>query len=169
MKSPPRYNFAGIQDKTLYSFIKKTIDDLGLDAQCIVLEMTESVATNSTGEAIIAIDKLKTLGVSIALDDFGTGYSSLSCASKLPIDELKIDKSFIDKLTDYQTDYHVTRLVVDLCKKTKIATTAEGVEIEQQRNELLKLKCDNIQGYFFSKPLSAKKFVEYCENNKNKQ
>jgi len=82
---------------------------------------------------------------------------------------LKIDKSFIDNLIDYQTDYHVTSLVVDLCKKTKIATTAEGVETEQQRNELLKLKCDNIQGYFFSKPLSAKKFIEYYENNKNKQ
>ncbi|MBN4051120.1 EAL domain-containing protein [bacterium AH-315-L21] len=158
-----------LHHKTLYSFIKKTIDDLGLDAECIVLEMTESVATNSTGEAIIAIDKLKTLGVSIALDDFGTGYSSLSCASKLPIDELKIDKSFIDNLIDYQTDYHVTSLVVDLCKKTKIATTAEGVETEQQRNELLKLKCDNIQGYFFSKPLPVEEFYKYYNNNKVKR
>lgn len=158
-----------LHHKTLYSFIKKTIDDLALDPQYIVLEMTESVATNSTGEAIIAINKLKTLGVSIALDDFGTGYSSLSCASKLPIDELKIDKSFIDNLIDYQRDYHVTTLVIDLCKKTKIDTTAEGVETEQQRNALLKLKCDNIQGYFFSKPLPAEKFIEYYENNKSKQ
>ncbi|MGV8146000.1 MAG: EAL domain-containing protein [Alkaliphilus sp.] len=157
-----------LHHKTLYSFIKKTIDDLGLDAQYIVLEMTESVATNSTDEAIIAIDKLKTLGLSIALDDFGTGYSSLSGASSLPINILKVDKSFIDNLLKYKKDYHVTKLVIDLCRNTNISTTAEGVETAQQRNELLKLKCNNIQGYFFSKPLPAEKFVEYYENNKKK-
>ena len=147
----------------LYSFIKTTIAELKLNPAWIVLEITESVAVKSIDEAVIAINRLKTLGVLIALDDFGTGYSSLSYISKLPIDILKIDKSFINKL-DNQTSFQITRLILELCNNTSILTTAEGVERDRQRNMLLKLKCDHIQGYLFSKPLSATDFMQFYQN-----
>ncbi|MBN4074719.1 EAL domain-containing protein [bacterium AH-315-E09] len=154
-----------LHHQNLFSFLKKTIDDLGLNAKCIVLEITESVATNSLDEAIIEIEKLKSLGVSVALDDFGTGYSSLSYTSKLPFDELKIDKSFIDKILNYEADYYISKFIIELCNARNILTTAEGVENAQQKDVLEKLGCNNIQGYYFSKPLSPKDFEDYLNKN----
>jgi len=101
------------------------------------------------------LHRLKALGVRLAIDDFGTGYSSLSYLHRFPIDELKIDKAFIDGVARNSSDAALARTIVTLARMLDLSTVAEGVEHADQRAHLVALGCAHAQGYFFARPLAA--------------
>ncbi|OCL25841.1 hypothetical protein U472_14335 [Orenia metallireducens] len=137
--------------------VKRALKESKLNPKYLELEITESIAVNNEEEVINKLILLKELGVSVAIDDFGTGYSSLSYLQKLPIDTLKIDKVFVD---DIVKDDTIAKMIIDMAQNLGISVIAEGVEREDQLNQLLKLGCGSIQGYLFSRPLPAEKFKD---------
>jgi diguanylate cyclase (GGDEF)-like protein len=126
-----------------------------IPAQCIILEITESMAMRDEAEAEARISELRHLGFSIALDDFGTGHSSLSVLRSLAIDQLKIDRSFVTNLFDDEVTRNVTSGVISLAKSLNLAVVAEGIETEGQLQLLEALGCDFAQGYLLGRPMSA--------------
>ncbi|KKO48272.1 hypothetical protein VT06_12835 [Arsukibacterium sp. MJ3] len=121
----------------------------------LIFEITESAIMQNFDTARITLSGIKALGCSIALDDFGTGYSSLSYLSRLPIDEVKIDKSFINKLPENESDCLICKAIVSLSHSLKMKVVAEGVENLNQRQYLKSINCDFMQGFLFSKPMPA--------------
>ncbi len=130
----------------------------------IELEITESVLIDDFDQVVSKLRKLKEYGIKISLDDFGTGYSSLSYLKGLPIDTLKIDKSFIDTVTEDKSTQVITESIVSMVKKLGYETVAEGVETEEQFEYLKKIECDNIQGYLLGKPMPADGIADLLEN-----
>jgi len=141
-------------------YAEKFLDVLGeykLPASCFAVEVTEHVFLGRSSEYVArAIAVLKSAGVQISLDDFGTGYSSLSHLRDLRVDTVKMDKSFIDKITDGGEAVAIVVAVLSLAKSLKIATVAEGVETEPQARLLRSMGCDQAQGYFFGRPGDAR-------------
>lgn len=125
----------------------------------LTMEVTESLLFEDENRAIKMLHDIKNLGVNIALDDFGTGYSSMSYLNKLPIDYLKIDKSFIDEMDDHSTN--LAHMIVLMAKTLKLKVVAEGVEEKEQLDSMYRVDCDIIQGYYYSKPLSISDFIDY--------
>ncbi|WP_169744125.1 EAL domain-containing protein [Paenibacillus wynnii] len=142
------------RDKNLIQNVSEILRETGLAAQYLEIEVTETVMQNIQ-ETSMLLQELKMLGVQISIDDFGTGYSSLSYLKYLPIDYLKIDKSFVNDITTCSKDEAIVQTIVDMGHHMKINVVAEGIENEQQLHSLVKLKCNVGQGYFFSKPLPA--------------
>ncbi|XOB62277.1 EAL domain-containing protein [Campylobacterota bacterium DY0563] len=134
-------------------FIEQIIKDYKIDAKLLRLEITESILLNNIDDAISKIDYLKKLGISISIDDFGTGYSSLAYLKKLSIDELKIDKSFIEDILVDDNDEILVIAILDLGNKFGFDVIAEGVETKEIYEKLKKLGCKYFQGFYFSKPL----------------
>ena len=130
----------------------------------IELEITESVLIDDFEQVVSKLRTLKEYGIKISLDDFGTGYSSLSYLKGLPIDTLKIDKSFIDTVTEDKSTQVITESIVSMVKKLGYETVAEGVETEEQFEYLKKIECDNIQGYLLGKPMPADGIADLLEN-----
>lgn len=129
------------------------------------LEITESVFITSIAKAVDVLNKLKNMGIQIALDDFGTGYASLSYLKKLPIDLLKIDKSFIDEIEHGDKESDFVAAIISMGHLLKFSVISEGVEDEAQLNILKKLNCDYIQGYLWGKPMDiskAKELIKDC-------
>ncbi|MGG0031168.1 EAL domain-containing protein [Priestia megaterium] len=122
------------------------------------MEITESTLLMNAEETIKALHLLKKYGISISIDDFGTGYSSLSYLKKLPIDCLKIDRSFIQDIQEDYSNSEIAQAIISLSQSLKLQVIAEGVEEEYQKAFLMKNGCDHMQGYLFSKPLAAKDF-----------
>ncbi|EQB87077.1 hypothetical protein M918_11365 [Clostridium sp. BL8] len=112
-------------------------------------------------ENIKILEELRTLGVNIAMDDFGTGYSSLNYLMKLPIDSLKIDKSFIDNINESSNKELIMDTIIKLAHNLNLEVIAEGVETSDQLNILKKMSCNKIQGYFYSKPLPKNDLEEF--------
>ncbi len=142
------------RDERLVERVASTLASTGFDANRLVLEITESVLATDFEEAILILQRLKELGVSIAVDDFGTGYSSLSYLSRFPVDSLKIDRSFIQGLGSPSGDSHIVRTVIALAHALNITATGEGVESAGQLAELCSLGCDFVQGFHFDRPVS---------------
>lgn len=152
-----------IRDNEMVKFVSDTLKIYNLSPSYIEFEITESVIMKSVEANIKILRRLKEIGVSIALDDFGTGYSSLSYLKILPIDVLKIDKSFIDGINiDEKSDYIIER-IVDLSHHLDIIVVAEGVETREQVEYLRNVNCDIIQGYYYSKPKGFKEAKEMIE------
>lgn len=126
-------------------------------------EVTESQIMVNTEAAIKTLKDIRNLGVSIAIDDFGTGYSSLAYLKKLPINKLKIDKSFIDELPHDVEDVAITKTIINLHQNLNLDIIAEGVENQAQIDFLKENKCENIQGYFYSKPISAEDMTQFIK------
>ncbi|WP_225049565.1 EAL domain-containing protein [Priestia megaterium] len=122
------------------------------------MEITESTLLMNAEETIKALHLLKKYGISISIDDFGTGYSSLSYLKKLPIDCLKIDRSFIQDIQEDYSNSEIAQAIISLSQSLKLEVIAEGVEEEYQKAFLMENGCDHMQGYLFSKPLNAKDF-----------
>jgi diguanylate cyclase (GGDEF)-like protein len=122
------------------------------------LELTESVVLNDIKEVVVKMYALKAMGISLSLDDFGTGYSSLSYLKQLPIDQIKIDQSFIRDMISDQNDAVMVRTIIDLAKNFQLNVIAEGVETEHQLEFLKKNGCTAYQGYYFSKPIAIEHF-----------
>ena len=145
--------------------VRQALAASGLAPARLELEITESILLEETESTLQALQRLKGLGVRIAMDDFGTGYSSLSYLRRFPFDKIKIDRSFV---MDIETDPAANRLlesIVQLCKVLGMRTVAEGVETEGQANVLRSLGCDELQGYLYAKPMSAKALALWAMND----
>ena len=149
-----------IRDDEIVDYISMTLKKYNLDASYIELEITESIIMKSADKNIKTLEKLKELGVTLALDDFGTGYSSLSYLRTLPIDVLKIDKSFIDGILIEEKSEYIINSIIELSHYLNLLVVAEGVETKEQLVYLEKSSCDIIQGYYFSEPIE---FEDICE------
>ena len=119
------------------------------------MEITESVLIDSLAESINKLNELRAVGIRVSLDDFGTGYSSLTYLRTLPVETLKIDKSFIDRLLDSENEARFIKSIINMAQVLKLTVIAEGVETEEQLEKLCQLGCDSVQGYVFSKPVPA--------------
>ncbi len=131
-----------------------------LDPRFLEFEITENVLVENTERVTEVLIELTELGLSFAIDDFGTGYSSLAYLKQLPIDVLKIDKSFIDHCTEEGNDQAIVRSILSICNELGLTSVAEGVESEGQRGLLQSMGCDLLQGYLFSRPLPAEEFID---------
>lgn len=131
----------------------------------IVFEMTETSVAEDVNIIIEKMNKLKKCGIRFSMDDFGTGYSSLSYLRQIPIDELKIDKSFIFELNDSKNGTNMVKTILNIAKNLNLKIVAEGVETELQKEFLIRECCDILQGYHFSKPLTKDIFEEYFDLN----
>lgn len=147
----------------IFTNIIKNID---FPSNFIELEITENLLIDSLEDNIKKLNYLKNLGIKIALDDFGTGFSSLNYLRILPIDKLKIDKSFIDGICSKTQEKLITEEIIQLSHKLNYRVVAEGTETEDQINILKHMKCDYAQGYYFSKPVSEETMEESLKSNK---
>lgn len=153
-----------LENQGLSESVKKIINETGIDAQLLELEVTESSIMNNPESAISMLHELKKIGIKISIDDFGTGYSSLSYLKHLPIDVLKIDKSFVKDLGVNPNDAALVMTIITLAHQLKLKVVAEGVETEDQLRFLQILECDAWQGFLYSKPVPAKEFTELLRN-----
>jgi diguanylate cyclase (GGDEF)-like protein/PAS domain S-box-containing protein len=158
---PLSVNLSGSQlrQSQLVERIAGTLGDFGLAASSLQLEITESFIMTQAEEALLILHELKGLGLQLAIDDFGTGYSSLSYLKRLPLDILKIDKSFVRGLPGDPDDAAITRAIIALGRSLQMTVIAEGVETKAQELFLTSEGCEQIQGYVVSRPLSAESFA----------
>jgi EAL domain-containing protein (putative c-di-GMP-specific phosphodiesterase class I) len=146
---------------TVASVLKST----ELDPQCLELEITESCLIHDTRNFIKTLHDLKALGIKLSIDDFGTGYSSMAYLKDFPVDRLKIDKVFVGNLETESTNIGILKAIVALGHGLGLKVVAEGVETAYQQAFLHGIGCDELQGYYFSKPLPAEAFVELLSNS----
>jgi EAL domain-containing protein (putative c-di-GMP-specific phosphodiesterase class I) len=142
------------QDAELISNVTQALEESGLEARYLELEMTESLIMLDVQQAIKTMRELEAMGVQLSIDDFGTGYSSLSALKSFPIVRLKIDQSFIRNISDDQDDQAIATAVISLAHQLRLKVIAEGVETDEQLAFLRANNCDEMQGYHFSKPVS---------------
>jgi len=143
----------------LPSSIKRLLGHYGLEASQLTIELTESALMLDPDHCRRLLRDLKVLGVGLSIDDFGTGFSSLSSLRQYPIDELKIDRSFIDEVGSNPDDRAITQTILAMASTLGLSVVAEGVETEQQATILREMACPAGQGYLFAKPLSADEMV----------
>lgn len=149
----------------IVSTVKHSLDATGLEPKWLEIELTESMAMLDIDATIMKMNALRELGVGISMDDFGTGYSSLSYMQNLPIDELKLDKSFISKINKDVTTKNITSAVINLARKIGLVVVAEGVEQWEQFDLLKEMNCNIIQGYLFAKPLKTEDFEKKIKDD----
>ncbi|MFA7382046.1 MAG: EAL domain-containing protein [Desulfurivibrionaceae bacterium] len=161
---PVAVNISSIQFRR--SDLEKTVlaalEQSGLPPELLELELTESIMIHDVEHTLAVVNRLKARGVSISIDDFGTGYSSLAYLKRFDADRLKIDRSFVRDLRSDPDDAAIVRAVVEMAKSLGLATIAEGVEDRQTMEHLDELGCNAVQGYYFSAPLPANEFEEFC-------
>ncbi|WP_052380548.1 EAL domain-containing protein [Paenibacillus camerounensis] len=143
------------QDRNLLSIVERTLRETGLRPEYLELEITESAAADGEDYIVEVLHELKKLGVSISIDDFGSGYSSLSRLKTMPVDRIKIDMQFVRGIATGNDDEAIAKTIIQLAKNLKLSVIAEGVETEEQFAFFNKNKCDEIQGYYFYKPMPA--------------
>ncbi len=150
-------NLSGKQltQSSLIERILQTLHRTGLAPQQLKLEITESVVMENIETATGMLEQLRALGVQLSIDDFGTGYSSLSYLHRLPIDTLKIDRSFVIRMVESNENAEIVRTIVTLAKTLKMSVVAEGVETTEQMERLRRLDCEMGQGYLFARPMEA--------------
>lgn len=160
-------NVAGPQIKRsdLVGLVRTTLDESGLDPECLELEVTEGFIMDDPEHSIDLLNRLKALGVGLAIDDFGTGHSCLSYLKQFPIDKLKIDRSFVMNIPDNLDDKAIAHAVIALGKAMNLKVIAEGVEIGEQQNFLHSAGCDEGQGYLYSKPVIAEEFIKLLKQS----
>ena len=141
------------------------LDAAGIPIECVELEITESAMYEKQEEFIKIMERLHEIGFAILMDDFGTGYSSLTMLKQIPIDVMKLDKSFVDDYNDTKGE-QIIKCVTKMAQDLDISITAEGVETEEQYIFLKEIGCDMIQGYYFAKPMPEQdyeKCMEFCK------
>ena len=154
---------AQFESPTLVESVAAALRGARLDPTLLSLELTESIVMGKSEELFGTLADLKALGTSLILDDFGTGYSSLSYLTRLPLDVLKVDRSFIDGLGTETRDTGITEAIVGMANALSLRVTGEGVETELQLSELQRLGCHAVQGFFFSRPVPAARVTEILE------
>lgn len=148
------------QRQEIVPIIESALAQSKLPAQQLVVEITESLLIDDSGKTYRQLKELHDMGVEIAIDDFGTGYSSLSYLKKFPISKLKIDQSFIADIETDPESLALVKTIISLSQNLKLQSVAEGVETKGQLALLSEMQCETIQGYYFSKPLPEKEFIE---------
>jgi len=143
---------AQFRNQNILQVIQSALDAAHLDAKALEIELTESTLMTNLEDSVAALRELRSMGISIAIDDFGTGYSSLSYLRRLPIDKLKIDRSFVRDLTSSRTDELIVRAIISLAHSVGLQVVAEGVETSEQLEFLRSLECDQWQGYYCCQP-----------------
>ncbi|MDD3342548.1 MAG: EAL domain-containing protein [Sulfurospirillaceae bacterium] len=148
----------------LVQLVDTIISEVGFPTEYLELELTESVATQDPKRAVEIMNALNAKGIRLSIDDFGTGYSSLSYLKRFKVYKLKIDKSFIEDITTDLDDRAIVQTIITLAKSLGLKSIAEGVETKEQLDFLIQSGCDEIQGYYFSKPLNVEDFEDYVQN-----
>ncbi len=158
-------NLSALQFKQadLASSIGKTLKSYRIPPHLLEVEITESMVMRDVNKAVAILEEIKKMNIKIAIDDFGTGYSSLSYLRRFPLDALKIDRSFVDELVVDKDDTAITLAIISMAKSLRLEVIAEGVETKQQFDFLANNHCDDIQGYFFSKPLKEENFINFLK------
>jgi EAL domain-containing protein (putative c-di-GMP-specific phosphodiesterase class I) len=141
------------QDEHLVRLVRDVLQETGLDPQFLYLEITESTLMKDIDAAVKIMSALEALGVHLSIDDFGTGYSSLSALKNFPLDELKIDKSFVKEIPGHPDDEAIAQAILSLSHNLNLTVMAEGIETPVQLEFMRTHKCNGIQGFLFSKPL----------------
>ncbi len=152
-------------DANLPHFLKDLLTEFSLTAQNFELELTEQTLVKDMDHTIAMMEALKVIGFSFAIDDFGTGYSSLAYLKKMPVDVIKIDKSFIFGMLENHSDFQIITSTIAMVKNLGLTVVAEGVETQAQLRSLTENDCDIIQGYYYSKPLEVENISSYLANN----
>jgi diguanylate cyclase (GGDEF)-like protein len=157
-----------LQRQNLAESVIQILEETQLAPEFLELELTESAIMSNAKATIDVLTKLQTMGVMISIDDFGTGFSSLSYLKRLPIDALKIDQSFVHDVSTDQDDAALVMAIITLAHNLRLLVVAEGVETEEQWNFLHLLKCDEIQGFLFSKPLLPDALEQLLASHRDK-
>ncbi|WP_330399735.1 EAL domain-containing protein [Clostridioides difficile] len=144
----------------IVKFINKTIKMYNLSSDFIEIEITETVAINELNILKNVLNELRTYGFSISMDDFGTGYSSISCLRDMPIDILKLDKSFLGGIEHDERSRNIAKSIVSLAKSLDLVVIIEGVESKEQAELMKQFGCDLVQGFYFARPMPAKNFLD---------
>ena len=163
---PVSVNLTGVDllDPNLPCFILETLRDHDLDPSYLTLEITEQSLVYDMAHATIVLQCLRDLGTRIAIDDFGTGHSSLERIKNLPVDELKIDRSFVKELPDNRKDVAIVRATIDLAHNLGMEVIAEGVESRPAMQWLASQGCEKAQGFFISRPMPAETFSQWVNH-----
>jgi len=150
--------------RELVDDVHQALVEAEVGAELLELEITESCVIEDLDKVVNSIQQLRGTGISIAMDDFGTGFSSLSLLSRLPIDKLKIDRSFMHGIPGNRDNEVLVSTIILMAHNLGFEVVAEGVETAGQRDFLAELGCDQVQGYFYSKPVSADKIAEFLRH-----
>ncbi len=148
------------EQNNLFAMVRSIVEEVGISPECLHLELTENLIIKNTEATLQTMRELREFGVKIAVDDFGTGYSSLGYLNHLPIDTLKIDKSFLQDITTDGGHAVIANIIITLAQNLNLNVIAEGVEISEHVQFLSARNCYLMQGYYFSKPLDAKEIVK---------
>lgn len=154
-----------LHDPALLELVNRTLKIWGTDPSSLILEITESAMMIDPKHSLETLQKLQDQGVSIAIDDFGTGYSSMAYLKRLPVTELKIDKSFVLNMMNDQDDEIIVRSIIDLAHNFDIAVTAEGVEDQETLDKLTEMDCDYAQGFYMGRPMSAEGTITWLDES----
>ncbi|HEY0827455.1 MAG TPA: EAL domain-containing protein, partial [Bacilli bacterium] len=149
--------------------IEGILEETGLSPDRLEIEITESSFMSNEKEVTQLLVELKKRKIKVSLDDFGTGYSSLYLLKRLPLDTIKIDKSFVEEILTDPVNKSIIQCIINLAKSLQMSVVAEGVELEEQYNLLKQEECDEIQGYYFSRPLNPADFAKLLKNNQFNQ
>jgi EAL domain-containing protein (putative c-di-GMP-specific phosphodiesterase class I) len=165
---PVAVNVSAVQfhQEGFCDLMKRVLTETGLAARYLELELTERVLLSNADKMISVLQELREMGLKLAIDDFGTGYSSLSYLKQFRVNKLKIDRSFIRDIATDPDDAAITSAIISMAKSLNLTVIAEGVETEAQMSFLRENQCDEIQGYYFSKPIKA---VEVAERLRSSQ
>ncbi|MGB9149897.1 MAG: phosphodiesterase, partial [Burkholderiales bacterium] len=153
---------ANLLETELPAFVEQALRTWGVPASSLMLEITESAMITDAKTSLEILHRLKALGVNLSIDDFGTGYSSMAYLKQMPLDELKIDQTFVRKLTSVRDDQRIVRSMIDLAHNFELHVVAEGVEDAPTMDMLQTMGCDVIQGYYLAKPLPEAEFIKWC-------
>lgn len=163
---PVAVNVSAVQfrQEDFLQLIKRVLDQTGLAPGCLELELTESLLMSNAEVIVSMLRALKQTGVKLSIDDFGTGYSSLSYLRHFPVYKLKVDRSFVCDITANPDNAAITATIISMAKSLNLKAIAEGVETEEQVTFLRRHDCDEVQGYYFSKPLRAGDFAQFARS-----
>ena len=155
-----------VRDNDFVNMVRETIFETDVNPHQIELEITESIALDDIQYTVETIRKLQEIGVMFSLDDFGTGYCSMNYLKRLPVNNLKIDKSFLDTVLDSKDEQCIVETIITLARTLNLVVIAEGVEKNEQQIFLKEIRCDKAQGYLYSKPLPKEDILEMLSFNK---
>jgi EAL domain-containing protein (putative c-di-GMP-specific phosphodiesterase class I) len=162
-----KVNFSASQfyHQNIPELVKRVLWETSIDAGFLDIEITESIATED--HSIMLLNELSRMGISISIDDFGTGYSSLGSLIRLPVNTLKIDKSFVGDIMTDPNAKAIVKAIIAMAHNLDMKVLAEGVETEEQLDFLRSHYCEEVQGYYYSQPVSADEFVRLLEKDLN--
>ena len=164
---PVAVNLSGLhfQNEKILDVLEYELQSANIDSSMLEIELTEAILIDDPDRALNILKKIRAMNIKVSLDDFGTGYSSLSYLRSLPIDIVKLDKCFIDRLALNPQDRAITQGIITLAKSLNLGVIAEGVETEEQLSLLNAMGCEQIQGYYFSRPCPAQELQSWLQQN----